>query len=45
MNDGSIICNCKPSVLIVDDTEFNIIPVERMLKTHFKIDVDKASNG
>ena len=38
-------CECKPSVLIVDDTEFNIIPVERMLKNHFNIDVHKASNG
>ena len=32
-------------MLIVDDTEFNIIPVERMLKNHFDIDVDKAGNG
>ena len=32
-------------MLIVDDTEFNIIPVERMLKNHFNIDVDKAQNG
>ena len=32
-------------MLIVDDTEFNIIPVERMLKNHFNIDVDKANNG
>ena len=44
-NPNGTSCNCQPSVLIVDDTEFNIIPVEKMLKTHFNIDADKASNG
>ena len=39
-------CQCKPRVLIVDDTEFNIIPVVKMLETHFKnTEVVEASNG
>ena len=38
-------CDCKASILIVDDTEFNIIPVERMISNHFNIDVATASNG
>ena len=29
------ICSCSRSVLLVDDTEFNIIPIEQMLKAHF----------
>ena len=44
-SNSSLVCDCQPSVLIVDDTEFNIIPVERMLKNHFNIDAEKASNG
>ena len=35
----------RPAVLIVDDTEYNIIPVERMLQTKFGIVVETAANG
>jgi CheY-like chemotaxis protein len=31
--------------LVVDDIEFNIIPVKMMIKENFDIDIDEASNG
>ena len=39
------ICDCKPSILVVDDTEFNIMAVRCLVKDHFDIDVDEAKNG
>ena len=39
-------CSCVPRILIVDDTEFNIIPVVMMLRNFFQIEaVDQALNG
>ena len=38
-------CECKASVLVVDDTAFNIMPVRALLKAHYKIDIDIATNG
>ena len=38
-------CGCIPKILIVDDIEFNIIPVKIMIKENFDIDIDEASNG
>jgi uncharacterized membrane protein len=38
-------CGCVPRILIVDDIEFNIIPVKYLIKENFEIDVDEASNG
>ena len=32
-------------MLIVDDTEFNIIPVAMMLKSRFNLKADTACNG
>ena len=39
------LCACNMTVMIVDDTEFNIIPVEQMLIKHFNVKVTKAPNG
>lgn len=32
-------------ILVVDDIEFNIIPVKYLIKENFDIDVEDASNG
>ena len=39
------ICGCKPRILIVDDMEFNIIPVRFLLKHNYDVDIDDASDG
>lgn len=39
------ICTCEPSILLVDDNEFNIMPVSHMIKNMFNIKTMKASNG
>jgi CheY-like chemotaxis protein len=34
-----------PRILVVDDTQFNILAVKTMIFEHFKIGVDQAING
>ena len=41
----SPICGCKPKILVVDDMEFNIIPVRFLLKQNYNIDIEDASDG
>ena len=36
---------CKPKILVVDDTEFNIIPVKLLIKDNFNIIIEEACNG
>jgi CheY-like chemotaxis protein len=38
-------CSCLPKVMIVDDNEFNTIPVIQWLKNNFKVEVHSASDG
>lgn len=38
-------CGCKESILIVDDTELNILVVVSMVKKNYGLDIDIASNG
>ena len=38
-------CNCQGRILIVDDTEFNIIPIKSMLVSIYKVPVETANNG
>lgn len=38
-------CGCMPSIYIVDDTEFNIVPVKLMIKEHYGLEVSVAGNG
>ena len=38
-------CDCKPRILVVDDIEFNILPVKLLIKEHFDIDIEEAENG
>ena len=50
-NEGSIhgsrqlSCNCKPRILIVDDTEYNIYVVRLLLEEYHDIYPDQAQNG
>ena len=30
---------------MVDDIEFNILPLKHLIKEHFDIEIDEASNG
>ena len=41
----SPICGCKPKILVVDDMEFNIIPVRFLIKSIFNLDIDDAPDG
>ncbi len=38
-------CQCKATVLVVDDNEFNLLPLTIMLKSNHKIICVKALNG
>ena len=41
----SSLCGCKPKILVVDDMEFNIIPVRFLLKQNYGLEIDDACNG
>jgi CheY-like chemotaxis protein len=36
---------CLKRILVVDDISFNILAVKLMIKEHFGMDVDEASDG
>ena len=38
-------CNCEPRILVVDDNDFNILPLKLLIKENFDIDIEEASNG
>lgn len=38
-------CSCKPFIYIVDDTEFNIVPVKLMIQEHYGLGISVAPNG
>lgn len=41
----NINCNCNATILVVDDNEFNLLPLTIMLKSNHKISCVKALNG
>jgi CheY-like chemotaxis protein len=44
-NSESKRCNCQARILVVDDIEFNILPLKLLIKEHFDIDIEEATNG
>jgi len=38
-------CDCKPSILVVDDIYYNRYPIVDILKEFWKIEADQASDG
>ena len=38
-------CNCKPRILTVDDTPFNVVAMGILLKEYWKIEQESAVNG
>lgn len=38
-------CECKARILVVDDTDFNILAVKLMIKENFMLDIEEAPNG
>ena len=38
-------CDCKASIMVVDDIEMNIVPVREMIKRYYQLDVETATNG
>ena len=38
-------CNCQARILVVDDIEFNILPLKLLIKEHFDIEIEEAANG
>ena len=39
------LCDCEPSILVVDDTEFNIYALKTILLAMYGIEADEAQNG
>ena len=39
------LCDCVPRVLLVDDVDFNILPLQLMMKENFGVDSDIARDG
>ena len=38
-------CSCVRMVMVVDDNQFNILPVKTLLKQHFNLEIIEAANG
>ena len=38
-------CGCKPKILLVDDNDFNLMPLTILINQLFKIETDQACNG
>ena len=38
-------CDCKARILVVDDTDFNVLAVKLMIKENFMLDIEEAPNG
>ena len=38
-------CDCQPTVMVVDDNNFNIIPLQIMFKTEHNLEIMTAENG
>jgi hypothetical protein len=35
-------CGCQARILVVDDIEFNILPLKLLIKEHFDIEIEEA---
>ena len=44
LNDMEEGCECQPSILIVDDSEFNIMSAKLLLE-EYQVNIDIAQNG
>ena len=38
-------CQCEPRILVVDDIQFNILPVKLMIQENFQLEIEEAHNG
>jgi PleD family two-component response regulator len=38
-------CTCHATVLVVEDNQYNVMPVEMILKHNYGIDIDVATDG
>ena len=38
-------CGCTARILVVDDNEYNIIPLQLLLKNNFDMQIEKAEDG
>ena len=38
-------CECTARILVVDDIDFNILPIKLLIKEHFDIEIEEALNG
>ena len=38
-------CDCEPKILLVDDNEFNIIPLQLIIEGHFGVACERAISG
>ena len=36
---------CKPRILVVDDNQANITPIQMMILEFFKLEIEEAPNG
>lgn len=46
-NQSSLImnCSCRARILVVDDTDFNILAVQLMIRDNFNFEIESAPNG
>jgi hypothetical protein len=35
-------CDCTARILVVDDIDFNILPLRLLIKEHFDIEIEEA---
>lgn len=38
-------CNCRATVLVVEDNFYNVVPLRMILKTKYDVQIDRAENG
>ena len=43
--ENPIECDCEAKVLVVDDTDFNLLPVMYLIKETYGIDITTAVDG
>lgn len=38
-------CQCVPKILLVDDNDFNLMPLQLLISKIFNVQTDQAHNG
>ena len=38
-------CGCDATVLVVEDNYYNVLPLKMLLKSNYKLNIERAENG